>query len=62
MFTEYNLKSALWDSLTESEKQAVLNAFMESEDEDNLIDFEIIKKKYSFHTKSLLGKSSNTKF
>jgi hypothetical protein len=56
-----NSKLKLWDSLTESEKKEIFDAFEESKDEKNLIDFETIKKKYSLHAESLSGDSANTK-
>jgi hypothetical protein len=34
----------IWNSLTEKQKQEVLQADIESENEDNLIDFEDLKK------------------
>ncbi len=34
----------IWNSLTEEQKQGVITADMESENEDNLIDFEDLKK------------------
>lgn len=37
---------SLWQSLTEEQKQQVLLAFEESEDEDNLVSFEEIQAKY----------------
>lgn len=34
----------IWNSLTEEQKQSVITADLESENEDNLIDFEDLKK------------------
>ena len=34
----------IWNSLTEDQKQSVITADIESENEDNLIDFEDLKK------------------
>jgi hypothetical protein len=34
----------IWDNLTEDQKQGVITADIESENEDNLIDFEDLKK------------------
>ena len=34
----------IWNSLTEDQKQSVITADIESENEDNLIDFEGLKK------------------
>jgi len=37
---------SLWQSLTEVQKQYILDAFSESEDQNNLVDNEDIRKKY----------------
>nr|WP_294943728.1 hypothetical protein [uncultured Mucilaginibacter sp.] len=37
----------IWQSLTPEEQQGVLEAYEESMDEDNFIDLEDIKAKYS---------------
>jgi hypothetical protein len=37
----------IWESLTEEQKQGVLLADLESENEDNLIDFEELKEKWT---------------
>jgi hypothetical protein len=34
----------IWNSLTEEQKQGIITADIESENEDNLIDFEDLKK------------------
>ncbi len=37
----------IWNNLTEEQKQGVITADIESENEDNLIDFEDLKKIWS---------------
>lgn len=46
-FSQNNSKAELWDSLTDSERNDIILAFNESEDENNLISFEEIKNKYN---------------
>jgi hypothetical protein len=41
------MEGNIWESLTEEQKQGVLLADIESENEDNLIDFEELKEKWS---------------
>lgn len=38
------MEDNIWDSLTEEQKQGVIIADIESENEDNLIDFEDLKE------------------
>lgn len=46
-FSQNNSKAELWDSLTDSERNDIILAFNESEDENNLISFEETKNKYN---------------
>lgn len=39
------MEGNIWNSLTEEQKQRVITADLESEDENNLIDFEDLKDK-----------------
>lgn len=39
------MEGNIWNSLTEEQKQGVITADLESEDENNLIDFEDLKDK-----------------
>ena len=41
-----NGNESLWQSLTEVQKQYILDAFSESEDQNNLVDNDDIRKKY----------------
>ena len=40
------MEGNIWESLTEEQKQGVLLADLDSESEDNLIDFEELKEKW----------------
>jgi hypothetical protein len=41
------MEGNIWKSLTEEQKDEVLLANLESENEDNLIDFEDLKEKWT---------------
>jgi hypothetical protein len=46
-YSNNNSKFDLWDSLSDQEKEDVLVAFEESKNENNLINFDDVKKKHS---------------
>lgn len=45
-YSHKNSKFELWDSLTDPQRQEIMDAFEESNDEENLINYEDVKAKH----------------